>query len=877
MAQSQDSAPAKPKLRKDRGLSPIWIIPALTLILAGWYVTKAVQDAGQRVQIYFQDAQGLIAGRTAIRYQGLEIGMVRDINLAEDLSQIYVDADIYPEATKLLGDDTQFWLVKPSASLSGVSGLDALVSGNYISILPATEPKKSKQYTYNALSERPGDALLGDGLPLELVSQDLGSINIGSKILFKKIPIGEVYNFELDRTTKMVNIDVIIYPRYQNLINSDSRFWNVSGISTTFGLDGVDIKMESLSALISGAIAVDLPEDGSTIEPKHSFNLFPDVQTAGRGISITVELPEDHGIAESGSPLLFKGIEIGVINDIYLSDDRSQILAKATVEPLFSDLLNSGTRFVIEEPNLSLTKLENLANLVKGNHLSVIAGQGDKSRSFSAIRQDELSVQTNNAKLITLSADQSFGLSNGAPLTYKGIQVGAVTTVQLVDDQVEIDVLVDSEYSDLIKNGNRFYIDSKVSAGFANGELAVDIPPVGHLLSGAISFSKQGTKSTKQRFTLYPSKPLSELANYGAVGFTKLQLLSPSLPGISKGSPLLYRNLPVGQVKEYRLSEQGMVVDVLIENRYRHLIEDNTVFWNHSGIEVNASLSGIDINTAPVSKLLQGAIAFDQAEGITNKTGRYYTLFESYDSAKNFGVSIELTSAIANNLSVGTALKYQSLQVGEVTSMKPNFEQQKITYSARIYPQFAQVLATQGTRFAIRVPQIGLDGVKNLSAAIIPVIDVTPASSDKKQTRFDLDQDQATQQYTRFVLQTPQRSSVNFGTPVHFRNLRVGQVVDVELGSLSDRILVTVEIESQYAYLVRRNTYFWNESGLDVSIGLGGANIKAGTIDSIINGGIAFATPNEALQPVAKEDSTFILHSVADPKWLEWRTPIPKP
>ncbi|WP_134736946.1 MlaD family protein, partial [Escherichia coli] len=120
-----------PDVRKNKGISPLWILPILTMLLAGWLVAKAIHDAGQRVQIYFSDAQGLVAGRTTIRYQGLEVGMVRDINPSKDLSNIYVDADIYPEATQLLNKNTRFWLVKPTASLSGISGLDALVSGNY--------------------------------------------------------------------------------------------------------------------------------------------------------------------------------------------------------------------------------------------------------------------------------------------------------------------------------------------------------------------------------------------------------------------------------------------------------------------------------------------------------------------------------------------------------------------------------------------------------------------------------------------------------------------------------------------------------------------------------------------------------------------------
>ncbi len=144
-----------PEIRKRRGISPLWILPIVTMILAGWLVFKAVHDAGVRIQIHFENAQGLIAGRTTIRYQGLEVGMVRDIKLSEGLDSIYVEADIYPEATKLLSNQTRFWMVKPTASLSGVSGLDALVSGNYIAIQPGSTHQEDYPTQYQALDSAP--------------------------------------------------------------------------------------------------------------------------------------------------------------------------------------------------------------------------------------------------------------------------------------------------------------------------------------------------------------------------------------------------------------------------------------------------------------------------------------------------------------------------------------------------------------------------------------------------------------------------------------------------------------------------------------------------------------------------------------------------
>ncbi len=199
-----------PEIRKRRGISPLWILPIVTMILAGWLVFKAVHDAGVRIQIHFENAQGLIAGRTTIRYQGLEVGMVRDIKLSEGLDSIYVEADIYPEATKLLSNQTRFWMVKPPASLSGVSGLDALVSGNYIAIHPGSTHQEDYPTQYQALDSAPSDLLAQRGLTISLKARDLGGISVGSQIVYKKIPIGEVFSYQLDDDAQSVIIQAAI-------------------------------------------------------------------------------------------------------------------------------------------------------------------------------------------------------------------------------------------------------------------------------------------------------------------------------------------------------------------------------------------------------------------------------------------------------------------------------------------------------------------------------------------------------------------------------------------------------------------------------------------------------------------------------------------
>ncbi len=103
-------------------------------------------------------------------------------------------------------------------------------------------------------------------------------------------------------------------------------------------------------------------------------------------------------------------------------------------------------------------------------------------------------------------------------------------------------------------------------------------------------------------------------------------------------------------------------------------------------------------------------------------------------------------------------------------------------------------------------------------------------------------------------------------------------MVNGQLGEFADRVISTIAIAPQYAYLVRQNSVFWNTSGVDVSIGITGANVRAGTIDSIVRGGITFATTEQKqLEPIAHQGQSFYLYAKAEDSWSAWRTAIPKP
>ncbi len=873
-----------PDVKRNKGISPLWILPILTIVLAGWLILKAVHDAGDRIQIYFSNAQGLVAGRTPVTYQGLEVGMVRDIKLSPDLDSIYVDTDIYPDATRLLSENTRFWLVKPTASLSGISGLDALVSGNYIAIHPGEEiaakdeERAEHPQKYRALDSAPTDLLTTQGLTITLKARDLGGVSVGSQIMYKKIPIGEVFSYQLDKDNKSVIIQASIQEEYKSVITTESRFWNVSGIGANLGLGGVDVRLESMSALFSGAIAVDSPDEGEPAKQYSEFKLYPDLKTAGRGVAIKIVLPDNNNIGVSGAPIMYRGLEIGQITNLQLDDEHEQIIASAAIQPVFSDMLNTGSQFLLEEAKIALTGVENLSNLFKGNYLTLVPGQGEKSRRFTAVRKQEFNQAQTNSVAVKLIADSSFGLAPGTEILYRGVSVGTVTNVTLTNKNVEFDALIDGEYVSFIGSDSRFYVTGTATAELTESGLSVSIPPAKQLLTGSISFVSEGSQKIQSQYRLYQSKSLAELAKYNQSGTQSYTLIADELPSISAGSPLLYRNLPVGKVASYTLTAKGVEIKVKVENQYKHLITSKTVFWNRSGIEVDASLAGVSIKAEPLQTLIQGGIAFDNIDGVDNKSDQKWILYKSYKQAQKFGKTITLTATGDMSVPVGTSIKYQGVDVGEVVGVTPSFTSDQITISAQIKPEFSKSIAVKGSVFWIAKAKVSLtQGVENLENLLSKSIEVKPGQGEALY-RFHLSELPYKKTSISFTLQSEDKGSVSVGTPVLFRGMDVGRVTRVQLGNLADRIISTIEIEPEYSYLVRQNSVFWNISGVDVSIGLSGADIKAGTFDSLVRGGITFATPEQKqLMPQAKAGQSFYLYPRSQEDWKQWRTPIPKP
>ena len=113
MSQETPASPTEARIKTKRRISPFWLLPVIALMIAGWLIWTSYQDRGNSITIDFQNADGIVAGRTPVRFQGVEVGTVQDISLDKKLNKIQVRASIKSDMKDALREETQFWLVTP--------------------------------------------------------------------------------------------------------------------------------------------------------------------------------------------------------------------------------------------------------------------------------------------------------------------------------------------------------------------------------------------------------------------------------------------------------------------------------------------------------------------------------------------------------------------------------------------------------------------------------------------------------------------------------------------------------------------------------------------------------------------------------------------
>jgi paraquat-inducible protein B len=305
----------------------IWILPVVVILAGAFVVIHELVVQGTSIEIRFHNAEDLEANKTKIRYKEVEIGDVRDIHVSKDRKEVIVTALIHRDASEYLVEDTRFWVVRPRVSAAGITGLGTLVSGAYISVDVGGSAIGSKHFV--GLEVPPIVTADLPGHKFVLHTDDLGSLGIGSPVLYRHVTAGQVVAYALDPGGAGVTLTIFVNAPFDAYVTGGTRFWQASGIDMSINSDGVKLRTESLTSILQGGVAFQaLP--GSTTTPAANdaaFTLYPDEDRAMRPIeteirSFVMYFKGSLRGLSPGASVELHGIEVGEVKSVDVEYDR---------------------------------------------------------------------------------------------------------------------------------------------------------------------------------------------------------------------------------------------------------------------------------------------------------------------------------------------------------------------------------------------------------------------------------------------------------------------------------------------------------------------------------------------------------------------------
>ena len=329
----------KAKVSKRKRVSAVWLIPIFAMMVGAWFVYSDYKQQGTEIVLHFNSAEGIVAGKTKIRHLSINVGEVTKVELNEALDAVEVRARMHPDVVPLLQEDTRFWVVRPRIGASGISGLGTLLSGAYINFNRGVSQIPTR--TFIGEEEPPVSPASADGLRVRLRSDSGSAMHVGQPVLYKSYRVGQVESAYFDHKTEQLIAQLFIEAPYHTLLNTQSRFWNVSGVRVKSRASGFEVETGSLESMLIGGVSFDVPEgseEGEGIADNAMFDLYPDRESIDQnpyeyGFDLVMLYTGSLRGLLVGAPVEFRGLQIGNVIDFgFEVFDKAQMDALSEVE-----------------------------------------------------------------------------------------------------------------------------------------------------------------------------------------------------------------------------------------------------------------------------------------------------------------------------------------------------------------------------------------------------------------------------------------------------------------------------------------------------------------------------------------------------------------
>ena len=322
----------------------VWLVPLVAVVIGLYLGVRSILNRGPTITIYFHNAESIEAGKTHIKYKDVDVGIVRRVTLTKDHREVEVTAEMRGNSgiENLLVTDTRFWVVRPRIGAAGVSGLGTLLSGAYIGMDAGRSASEKREF--EGLDVQPAITADVPGREFTLVAEDLGSLDIGSPIYLRRVPVGQVLAYTMMPDGRHIRFTIFVTAPYDRFVSAHSRFWHASGIDVDIGAQGLHVQTQSVVSVLAGGIAFqELPDPDNALgtppeaPERTQFTLYEQMADA-------LKLPDSQGFdyrllfASSvrglavGAPVEYRGLPIGEVTRIAVDGSGGE----ANPEPMIA-------------------------------------------------------------------------------------------------------------------------------------------------------------------------------------------------------------------------------------------------------------------------------------------------------------------------------------------------------------------------------------------------------------------------------------------------------------------------------------------------------------------------------------------------------------
>ena len=342
----------------------VWLIPLISVIVAGWLVFKYYTTLGPLIEIEFKNSGGLEPKRSIVKFRDVKVGIVEKVSILKNKEGVLVFVRMHKDMKPFLNSSTKFWIVKPKIGIGEVKGLDALLNGPYIQMYAkAFDFTKEK---FKGLDEAPLDSKILQGKIITLLADNTYGLSEKLPVYYKQMKVGTIRKIELLKNGKF-KIIISIQKKYSFLINASTKFWNLKKIDLSLKNTRLQLAMPGLKEMIFGGIAFKTPFKMNYT--KKIYKLYPSKAAAFENrlgkfhkyVSVVLKIVDNHNsLINIGDNVKFRGFNVGYIKNIHSCFDIkkrkiiSNILIKFDIGAFgvrdIKKLLDKGIKAYVNNP-----------------------------------------------------------------------------------------------------------------------------------------------------------------------------------------------------------------------------------------------------------------------------------------------------------------------------------------------------------------------------------------------------------------------------------------------------------------------------------------------------------------------------------------------